>query len=198
MPRMIRIDPLPFPKEALEPMISGRTLEFHYEKHHKGYLNKLLEILPESYQNLSLEQVIQKSWEEKQTAVFNNAAQVFNHSFYWESLTPQFEEPNADMIQLINRSFGSYEKFKKEFAQQGISQFGSGWVWLVYRDGALHLVKTANAETPITENGYQKVLFTCDVWEHAYYLDYQNRRPDYLEKFINQLVNWDFAQTNLA
>lgn len=190
------LKPLPFKPEALEPMISGKTLDFHYEKHHRGYLNKLNELILPSYEGLPLEEVIIKSHKDNDTAIFNNAAQVYNHSFYWDSITPAYAEPSARMKSLIEKSFGSYEAFGKSFIQHGIGQFGSGWVWLIYKNSKLELMKTPNAENPLTK-GYRPVM-TCDVWEHAYYLDYQNRRPDYLDTFIKRLVNWAFVEKNIG
>lgn len=191
----LTLKPLPYAGMALEPTISGRTLDFHYEKHHKGYLNKLNELIPGKYDNMSLEDIIKASCQ-KDAMVFNNAAQVYNHTFYWDSMTPNHKEPSEKVMLLIKESFGSYDEFAKKFVQNGISQFGSGWVWLTYDPNkGLEIVKTSNADTPIIHN--QTPLMTCDVWEHAYYLDYQNRRPDYVQRFLERLINWEFVEQNL-
>ena len=193
---MLSIKPLPYAGSALEPTISGKTLEFHYGKHHVGYLNKLNELIVGKYDDVSLEEIISASYQ-KDVPVFNNAAQVYNHTFYWESMTPNHKEPSDRMEKLIKECFGSFEDFAKEFVQNGVGQFGSGWVWLIAcPEKGLRIVKTANAETPIVHG--QKPLMTCDVWEHAYYLDYQNRRPDYVQQFLDKLVNWEFAEKNLG
>ena len=194
---MLIIPPLPYPKKALAPTISEKTLEFHYDKHHTGYLTKLNELIMSAgtYEHLSLEEIIKTSYQ-KDVSVFNNAAQVYNHTFYWNSMTPAYKAPSASMANLIKDCFGSFENFEKEFGQLGLSQFGSGWIWLIASpEKGLQLIKTANADTPIVHN--QKPLFTCDVWEHAYYLDYQNRRVDYLQQFLKKLIHWEFAEKNL-
>jgi Fe-Mn family superoxide dismutase len=188
------LPPLPYDKGALAPHISAETLDFHYGKHHQAYvtnLNKLLEGKPEA--SKSLEEVILAS----DGGVFNNAAQVWNHTFYWHSLSPNGgKEPTGKLADAITKAFGSVEKFKEEFTKSAVGNFGSGWTWLVQRaDGSLGIVNTSNAATPIT--GSDKPLLTCDVWEHAYYIDYRNARPKYIEAFWN-LVNWDFAAKNLA
>lgn len=192
---MLSIKPLPYSGSSLEPTISGRTLEFHYNKHHVGYVNKLNELIVGKYDNASLEEIILTSYQ-KDVPVFNNAAQVYNHAFYWDSMTPKYQPPSDRMMSLIDDCFGSFENFTKEFVQNGIGQFGSGWVWLIAcpKEG-LQIVKTANADTPIIYD--QKPLITCDVWEHAYYLDYQNRRLDYVEQFLDKLVCWEFAERNI-
>jgi len=192
---LIKINPLPYAGSALEPTISGRTLEFHYGKHHVGYLNKLNELIVGKYDDQSLEEIISTSYQ-KDVPVFNNAAQVYNHTFYWHSMTPTYKAPSGRMMKLIEQCFGSFENFAKEFVKNGVGQFGSGWIWLTAcPENGLKIVKTANAETPIIHG--QKPLITCDVWEHAYYLDYQNRRPDYVQQFLDKLVNWEFAEKNL-
>lgn len=185
---------LPFAKDALEPAMSSRTLEFHYEKHHKGYMAKLkaaLEGKPEA--SKSLEEVVKTS----SGGVFNNAAQVYNHTFFWNSLKPGGggAPPAGDVADLINRDFGGWDKFRSEFIQKGMGQFGSGWAWLVLQDGKAQVVATPNAETPLTGTG--KPLLTADVWEHAYYLDYQNKRDTFLEVFCDKLLNWEFVAKNL-
>jgi Fe-Mn family superoxide dismutase len=192
---MLGIKPLPYSGSSLEPTISGRTLEFHYGKHHVGYLNKLNELIAGRYDDASLEEIISASYQ-KDIPIFNNAAQVYNHTFYWDSMTPKHQPPSDRMMSLIKDCFGSFENFTKEFVQNGVGQFGSGWVWLIVSpEKGLQIVKTANADTPIVHG--QKPLITCDVWEHAYYLDYQNRRPDYVGQFLDKLVNWEFAEANL-
>ena len=189
------LPPLPYPKDALAPHISAETLEYHHGKHHAAYvtnLNKLIEGKPEA--NKSLEEIIMGS--EIGTGVFNNAAQVWNHTFYWSSMKPKGGgQPTGDLLAAINRDFGSFEKFKEEFANAGATQFGSGWAWLVLQNGKLAVTKTPNADLPMKHG--QKALLTMDVWEHAYYIDYRNARPKYIETFLSSLANWDFALENL-
>ncbi len=190
---------LPYDFNALEPHISARTLEFHYGKHHQTYVNNLNKfILNTPLEGHTLEEIIQATANKADmVAIFNNAAQVWNHTFYWNSMSPSGgRSPNGELQNLIRDSFGDFSSFENEFKQAAVTQFGSGWAWLVLDNGQLKIVKTANANTPLTTN--QIPLLTCDVWEHAYYLDYQNRRPDYVEHFFSSLVNWDFAETNLA
>jgi Fe-Mn family superoxide dismutase len=186
---------LPYAKDALAPHISAETLEYHHGKHHAAYvtnLNKLLEGKPEA--SKSLEEVIMGS--DVGTGVFNNAAQVWNHTFYWSSMKPNGGgQPTGDLLAAINRDFGSFDKFKEEFANAGATQFGSGWAWLVLQNGKLAVTKTPNADLPMKHG--QKALLTMDVWEHAYYIDYRNARPKYIETFLNSLANWDFALENL-
>ncbi|PJK02167.1 superoxide dismutase [Fe] [Lysobacteraceae bacterium NML75-0749] len=189
----IELPALPYDRTALEPHISGETIDFHYGKHHKAYvdnLNKMIE--GTEFAALSLEEIIQKS----QGGMFNNAAQVWNHTFYWNCLSPNGGgDPTGKLLEAINAAFGDFAKFKEEFTKTAIGTFGSGWAWLVQRpDGSLALVSTSNAATPLT--GDDKPLLTCDVWEHAYYIDYRNARPTYLEHFWN-LVNWDFVAKNM-
>jgi Fe-Mn family superoxide dismutase len=187
------LPPLPYAKDALAPYISAETLEFHYGKHHQAYvtnLNKALEGKPEA--NKSLEDIIMSA----DGGVFNNAAQVYNHTFYWKSMKPKGGgQPTGDLLAAINRDFGSFDKFKEEFANAGATQFGSGWAWLVLQNGKLAVTKTPNADLPMKHG--QKALLTMDVWEHAYYIDYRNARPKYIETFLNHLANWDFALENL-
>ncbi len=185
---------LPYAKNALEPHISAETIEYHYGKHHQAYVNNLNNLVPGTeFENLSLEEIIMKS----SGGVFNNAAQVWNHTFYWHCLSPNGGgEPSGALADAINKAFGSFDEFKKKFTQTAITTFGSGWAWLVQdKDGALAIVSTSNAATPMTAG--QKALLTCDVWEHAYYVDYRNARPSYVEHFWS-LVNWDFVAKNLA
>jgi Fe-Mn family superoxide dismutase len=186
---------LPYDKGALAPHISAETLEFHYGKHHQAYvtnLNKLLEGKPEASQ--SLENVIQSSAE---GPIFNNAAQIWNHTFYWHSMKPSGGgQPTGDLADAIKRDFGSFEKFAEAFTVAATTQFGSGWAWLVLgSDKKLAVTKTPNADLP-SKHG-QKALLTIDVWEHAYYIDYRNARPKYIETFLGHLANWDFAIENL-
>lgn len=189
---------LPYAQDALAPHISGETLSFHHGKHHKAYVDKAnAAIEGTDYEGLSLEEVIKKSWSEKNMGVFNNAAQIWNHTFYWHSMTPNGGgKPTGAIAEAIDASFGSYDKFAEEFKAAGAGQFGSGWAWLVKNGDKLEVRKTLNAENPITDGATP--LLTMDVWEHAYYLDYQNRRPDYIGDFLDKLVNWDFVNQNLA
>lgn len=185
---------LPYAKDALVPHISAETLEFHHGKHHQTYVTNLNNLVPNTeFESLSLEEIVLKS----SGGIFNNAAQVWNHTFYWNSLAPNAGgQPTGALADAINATFGSFEKFKEEFTKTAITTFGSGWAWLVKNaDGSLALVSTSNAGTPLTAG--QTPLLTCDVWEHAYYVDYRNARPAYLEAFW-ALVNWDFAAKNFA
>ena len=184
---------LPYDKNALAPHMSAETLEFHHGKHHNAYvvnLNKLLEGKPEAAK--SLEDVIKSS----EGPVFNNAAQIWNHTFCWSCLTPNGGgAPTGDLAQAITRDFGSFEKFAEQFTTAATTQFGSGWAWLVLDGGKLSVTKTSNADLPMKHN--QKALLTLDVWEHAYYIDHRNLRPRFIETFLKNLVNWDFALANL-
>ena len=193
------LPPLPYADTALEPLISANTLSFHYGKHHKTYvdnLNKLVE--GKDLAQMSLEQIINQSAGKADMAgVFNNAAQIWNHTFYWNSLKPNGGgKPTGTIGAMIDKSFGDYDTFKKEFANAAVTQFGSGWAWLVKDGDGLKVVKTSNAEVPFTKG--QKPLLTIDVWEHAYYLDYQNLRAKYVETLIDKLMNWEFAEKNLS
>jgi superoxide dismutase, Fe-Mn family len=184
---------LPYKKDALAPHISAETLEFHHGKHHAAYvtnLNKLLEGKPEA--NQTLEEVILGS----EGGVFNNAAQVWNHTFYWHCMKPNGGgRPTGELADAITRDFGSFERFREEFANAAATQFGSGWAWLVLEKGKLAVTKTGNADLPLKHG--QKALLTIDVWEHAYYVDYRNARPKYIDTFLEKLVNWDFVLQNL-
>jgi len=189
---------LPYERNALAPFISEETLNFHYGKHHQAYvtnLNKLVE--GTDLANKSLEEVIKISAQDSSKAgIFNNAAQVWNHTFYWHSMKPNGGgKPTGEVLAKIESNFGSYDNFVTEFKTAGATQFGSGWAWLVLEEGKLKITKTANAHTPLTTSA--KPLMTMDVWEHAYYLDYQNARPNYIETFLTKLVNWDFVAQNL-
>jgi Fe-Mn family superoxide dismutase len=188
------LPPLPYDKNALAPHISAETLEYHHGKHHQAYvnnLNKLLEGKPEA--NKSLEDIIVSS----EGGVFNNSAQVWNHTFYWHCMKPNGGgQPSGDLADAIQRDFGSFEKFSEEFSTAAATQFGSGWAWLVIgKDKKLAVTKTGNADLPMKHG--QKALLTIDVWEHAYYIDYRNARPKYIETFLKSLVNWDHALKEL-
>lgn len=194
----LRLPPLSYALDALEPFISVRTMSFHYGKHHQAYVencNKLLAGTPLAGQ--SLEQIVQTtSGVAEQAAVFNNAAQVWNHTFFWNSMKGGGGgRPGARLLERIERSFGGLEPFKRAFVESGLTLFGSGWVWLIQEGELLRIVQTSNADTPLAHG--QHALLTCDVWEHAYYLDYQNRRKDFLQMFMDHLANWDFAASQL-
>jgi Fe-Mn family superoxide dismutase len=189
----IELPPLPYPRDALAPHISAETIDFHYGKHHQTYVTNLNnQIKGTEFEASSLEEIIRKA----QGGMFNNAAQVWNHSFYWNCLAPNGGgEPTGALADAINKAFGSFAQFKEQFTQTALTTFGSGWAWLVQRaDGSLALVSTANAATPLT--GTDTALLTCDVWEHAYYIDYRNARAKYVESFWN-LVNWNFVASQL-
>jgi superoxide dismutase, Fe-Mn family len=184
---------LPYSKDALEPFISKNTIEFHYGKHHQAYVNNLNGLLPGSgLENLSLEEIVIKA----EGGIFNNAAQVWNHTFYWESLSPKGGgEPKGILLQKIISDFGSYQEFKEKFSKACATLFGSGWAWLIQKsEGTLDIVQESNAGNPI-KRGLNPLL-TCDVWEHAYYLDYQNRRPDYISAFWG-IVDWSTVESRL-
>jgi len=191
--------PLPWDQSALEPVISAKTISFHYGKHHQTYvdtLNKLVE--GTKYADMSLEEIVAasaKASDAKDKTIFNNAAQVWNHDFYWRSLTPSKTEPSGKLASAIARDFGSTSDLIAKLAEAGKTQFGSGWAWLVSKDGKLSIEKTGNAETPMAKG--INCLLTVDVWEHAYYLDYQNARPKYLEAVLEKLLNWSYAADNL-
>jgi Fe-Mn family superoxide dismutase len=190
----IELPALPYDRTGLEPHISAETIDFHYGKHHQTYVTNLNNLVKGTeFENADLESIVRKS----QGGLFNNAAQVWNHSFYWNCLKPNGGgEPGGRLAEAINAAFGSFAAFKEEFTKTAIGTFGSGWAWLVQRpDGSLALVSTPNAATPLT--GSDKPLLTCDVWEHAYYIDYRNARAKYVEAFWN-LVNWDFVAAQLA
>ncbi len=193
------LPPLPYDQAALEPTVSGNTLSFHHGKHHKAYVDKTNELAPKAgMENKTLVEIIKAAaGKDDAKVLFNNAAQVWNHTFYWHSMSPKGGgKPAGELAQAIERDFGSYNDFVKAFADAGATQFGSGWAWLVVDGGKLKVVKTANAETPLTEG--KRPLITMDVWEHAYYLDYQNRRPDYIKAWLDKVVNWEFAAENFA
>ena len=185
---------LPYKQDALEPHISKETLDFHYGKHHQTYVTNLNNLIKGTeFADMSLEDIIKKA----SGGIFNNAAQVWNHTFYWNGLSPNAGgQPSGNLANAINSTFGSFDKFKEEFTKTAVTTFGSGWAWLVKNaDGSLALVSTSNAANPMTSG--QTPLLTCDVWEHAYYIDYRNARPKYLEAFW-KLVNWDFVAKNFS
>jgi len=196
---MIQLPDLPYPKNVLEPHISARTLEFHHDKHHAAYVNKANELLKGTdLEKLDIETIIKKTYgDNSKTAIFNNVAQVWNHTFYWHGMKAGGGgKPVGKIAERINADLGGFDKFVEEFKAAGVGQFGSGWAWLVDNGGKLEIMKTPNGETPLHHN--KKPLLTADVWEHAYYLDYQNRRPDYLATFVEKLINWDFVAKNLG
>jgi Fe-Mn family superoxide dismutase len=194
-----KLAPLPYDQSALEPVISGKTLSFHYGKHHQAYvdmLNKLVE--GTTFADMTLEKIAQataQATDAKEKMIFNNAAQVWNHDFYWRSLSPVKTEASAKLASAIARDFGGTSELIAALAEAGKDQFGSGWAWLVSKGGTLSIEKTANAATPMTQG--INCLLTVDVWEHAYYLDYQNARPKYLEAVLEKLLNWNTASENL-
>lgn len=185
------LPPLPYAIDALAPHISQETLEYHYGKHHQTYVTNLNNLIKGTeFENLSLEEIVKKS----SGGIFNNAAQVWNHTFYWNSLTPGGKAVSGALADAINAKWGSFEKFQEEFTKSAVGNFGSSWTWLVKKaDGSLDIVNTSNAATPLTTDA--KALITCDLWEHAYYIDYRNVRPKYLETFF-ALANWEFAAAN--
>ena len=192
------LPPLPYADTALEPIYSAKTISFHHGKHHKAYVDNLNKLVANTrIDGLPLESVIDIAAKNSEmTGVFNNAAQIWNHTFFWNSMKPGGGgKPSGALAKMIDEAFGSYEKFAEQFKAAAVGRFGSGWAWLVVDDGVLKIVSTPNAETPITKG--QTPLITVDVWEHAYYLDYQNRRPDFVQAFLDKLVNWDFAAANL-
>jgi Fe-Mn family superoxide dismutase len=199
MTHHIELPPLPYAQDALAPVISAETLSFHYGKHHKAYVDNLNKLVAGTDMSETPLEALIKSVAGKpdKAGVFNNAAQVWNHTFFWNSMKPNGGgAPAGAVAKAIDASFGSYENFKKEFSNAAMTQFGSGWAWLVADKGQLKIAKTPNAETPLTTG--QSALLTVDVWEHAYYLDYQNRRADFVAAVIDKLLNWEFANSNLA
>jgi Fe-Mn family superoxide dismutase len=195
-----KLAPLPWDEDALAPTISANTISFHYHKHHQTYvdtLNKLVE--GTKYADMKLEEIVQKTAaasEAKDKLIFNNAGQVWNHDFYWRSLTPSKTQPSAQLDSAIAAAFGTKDELIAQLAEAGKTQFGSGWAWLVSKGGKLSIDKTPNAENPMAKG--VNCLLTVDVWEHAYYLDYQNARPKYLEAVLGKILNWDFASENLT
>lgn len=190
---------LPFPDNALEPHYSAKTLSFHHGKHHKAYVDNLNKLVAGTdLESRSLEEIIRATaGASDKAAVFNNAAQVWNHTFFWSCMKPGGGgKPQGDLAARIEEAFGSFDKFAEQFKVAAVGRFGSGWAWLVLENGKLAITSTPNADTPLAHG--QTPLLTVDVWEHAYYLDYQNRRPDFVQAFLDHLVNWDFAARNLA
>lgn len=200
-PQGFRLAPLPYAENALEPFISARTMECHYGRHHKTYVDTLNKLVAVSeLESLPLEEVIRVTAASKDkdgVAIFNNAAQAWNHAFFWNSMKPSGGgKPAGALLAALEKSFGGYDKFRQAFLDAAAGQFGSGWVWLVSDKDGLKVIRTSNADTPVAHN--QKALLVCDVWEHAYYLDYQNRRKDYVEAFLDHLANWEFAAEQYA
>ncbi len=190
---------LPFGENALEPVISSRTVSFHYGKHHKAYVDKLNELIAGTpYDGLSLEEIVKSSAKStRDKAILNNAGQAWNHEFYWNSMTSNGGPPIGRLGEAIETSFGGLEELKEAFAKAAIARFGSGWAWLVKgKNGKLKVTTTANADTPLAHG--ETPLLTADLWEHAYYLDYQNRRPDHVRAWLDKLANWSFADSNLG
>ncbi len=191
----ITLPPLPFADNALEPTISARTLSFHHGKHHKAYVDKTNELIKGTpLAGRSLEDIIRGAGDNK--PLFNNAAQVWNHNFYWKCLSPKATKPGADLQSKIDASFGSLDALKEKLTKAAVGQFGSGWAWLIAKGDGLEIVTTSNADTPIAHG--QKPLLTGDVWEHAYYLDWQNQREAHVKALLDKLANWDFATENFA
>jgi Fe-Mn family superoxide dismutase len=193
------LPPLPYPKDALLPSMSAETLDFHYGKHHQAYVTNLNNLVANSpLAGKSLEEVIRTTaGDSGKTGIFNNAAQVWNHTFFWNSMKPGGGgKPTGAIAHRIEGDFGGYDKFREQFKQAAVSQFGSGWAWLVQEGRVLKIVQTPNAANPLSQG--KTALLTIDVWEHAYYVDYRNRRPDFVEAFLDKLVNWDFASKNLG
>jgi len=192
----VELPQLPFAENALDPVISANTLSFHYGKHHKAYVDNTLKLISGTeLEGKSLEEIVAAAQKENKTGLFNNAAQAWNHDFYWMSLAPAgFVAIPAELKSMIEASFGTVDEFKKQFTTAAVGQFGSGWAWLVMENSKLAIVTTSNAGVPWLDG--KKPLFTVDVWEHAYYLDYQNRRQAYVEAVLDKLVNWDFALQN--
>lgn len=191
---------LPYDKNELAPTISSETIDFHYGKHHQAYVTKLNELVAgTSLESKTLEEIIcsKDLPQDKKIIIFNNAAQIWNHTFYWNCLSPKGGgQPKGALLASIEKQFGSFDTFKEQFSAKAVTLFGSGWAWLIKnKDGTLSITQTTNANTPLTEEG-QTALLTCDVWEHAYYIDYRNARPKYVESFW-KLVNWEFVEKNL-
>jgi Fe-Mn family superoxide dismutase len=192
------LPPLPYKEDALAPYISANTMGFHYGKHHKTYVDRLnTAVMNNKFKEMSIEKIIAETYKnDDYVGTFNNAAQAWNHSFYWKSMKPNGGgEPSGKLADRIKKDFGSFDDFKKKFGEAANGQFGSGWAWLVLEKDKLAVMKTSNADTPIAQG--IKPLITIDVWEHAYYLDYQNKRPDYVTAYLDHLVNWEFAASNL-
>jgi Fe-Mn family superoxide dismutase len=195
---VVKLPALPYEENALEPYTSAMTLSFHYGKHHKAYVDNTNKMIAGTdLENAPLEQIILTAAKDPSKAgLFNNSAQVWNHDFFWKCMKPNGGgQPTGEIARRIQEAFGDYAKFAEQFKTAAVGRFGSGWAWLVEEGGALKVINTLNADTPLAHG--QKALLTCDVWEHAYYLDYQNRRPDFVQAFIDHLINWDFVEANL-
>ncbi len=190
--------PLPYPKDALEPYMSSRTLDFHHDKHHRAYVTTLSDLTRDTpFARQSLEEIIHVTAnDDAKTAIFNNAAQAWNHDFFWNCMRPSGGgRPVGALMRQIEKAFGDFDGFKEQFKEAATAQFGSGWAWLILDDGRLGVSKTPDAVNPLSQG--QRALLACDVWEHAYYLDFQNRRPDFVQTFLDHLVNWDFVSQNI-
>src|SRR5436190_1647524 len=196
--KSISLPPLPYPEDALAPVISARTLSFHHGKHHKAYVDKVNELVQGTeLEGQSLEKIVMASaGKSDKTELFNNAAQAWNHDFYWHSLSPKRQKPSAALRHRLEKDFGSFERCTDQLAAAANGQFGSGWAWLVNKDGKLEVMATANADTPMAHG--VECLLALDVWEHAYYIDYRNQRERYVAAVIEQLLNWEFAEKNLG
>jgi Fe-Mn family superoxide dismutase len=190
------LPPLPYDESALAPAISARTLRFHHGKHHKAYVEKLNELVKDTdFADLSLEQIVEKTAGDRtQQKIFNNAAQAWNHTFYWQCLSPSRQKPGKALADAIKRDFGGLAELKKKLIESGVERFGSGWTWLLLDGGKLRVTDTGNADTPLAKGA--ACLLTLDVWEHAYYLDYQNDRKAHLKAVVDELLNWKFASAN--
>jgi Fe-Mn family superoxide dismutase len=194
-----QLPPLPYAQDALAPYVSAKTMSFHYGKHHQAYVDNLNKLIAgTAWAGQPLEKIIRGTAGAADTAaIFNNAAQVWNHTFFWQSMKAGGGgKPTGDLLKQIEKTFQSFDEFKKAFLTAALAQFGSGWAWLVQEGGTLKIIKTANADTPAAHG--QTALLACDVWEHAYYLDYQNRRKDFVEAFLESLANWEFADSQMA
>ena len=194
-----QLPPLPYAKDALAPQMSAETLELHHGKHHKAYVDKLNELVAGTpFENQSLEEIIRATAKDTaKTPIFNNAAQAWNHDFFWHSMKPKGGgKPEGDLLARFDKDLGGIDKFREAFKEAAVGQFGSGWAWLILDGDKLKIIKTSNADDPIAHN--QIPLLACDVWEHAYYVDYKNKRPDFVTAFLDHLVNWDFIAQNLA
>jgi Fe-Mn family superoxide dismutase len=193
------LPPLPYAPNALEPHTSAQTLSFHHGKHHQAYVTKLNELVKDTpYASQPLEEIIRSTvGDQAKTGIFNNAAQTWNHTFFWHCMKPNGGgKPSESVAAAINQAFGSYDEFAKQFKEAAMTQFGSGWAWLILDKGGLKIIKTPNAVNPLSQG--QTAVLTVDVWEHAYYLDYQNRRPDFVQTFIDHLINWDFVAEKMS
>ena len=196
----ITLAPLPYPQDALEPTISAKTVSFHYGKHHAGYIKALNELIGgTNYEGKSLESIIRDAIEHRDTPAFNNAAQIWNHDFYWNSLAPAGKggNPSPELLAAINTSFGSFDSCKAALSEAAVKRFGSGWAWLVSDNGKLAVESTANADTPIVRSGV-KPLLVIDVWEHAYYIDWQNLRAAYVKAIVDKHLDWNAASRRFA